>query len=117
MGCRSTKPLNNSVSDDVGEKSIIKDLGSEYADDNGNMNSQRNMKPFNGGKTPNGKMFMQKDLKELGRKSARGNSKNAPYSQSQLDFFEMLDKKIMEGKDFRGSNEYVDEKHINTTYR
>lgn len=91
MGCRSTKHLN-SVSDDVVQVDDVID-DNNLPDKNGNNNSKRQQRK------QNGKLFMQKNLKEMGRNTGRGNSNKAPYSQSQLDFFEMLDKKIMEGKD------------------
>lgn len=104
MGCRSTKHLN-SVSDDVTkvEKIITEDIITRSTEDNCNGNTNQDSKKTRQNKQGNSKVFMSRDLKEIGRNGSRsnGNNNKVQYSQSQLDFFEMLDKKIMEGKDYK----------------
>jgi hypothetical protein len=96
MGCRSSKH-NNSVGDDNSNADTHPDnyqahLQNGCVDEQSDRNKKMEQKKTTARLPP-------KDLKGVHRGPAV-NKNERPFTQSQVDFFEMLDKKINAGSDY-----------------
>jgi len=103
MGCRSSKH-QNSVSDEVvnnGSECNNGALGDGFG-----MPAESHV--ANNKKNSSGGLFTQKNLKVSLRSSGHGspiNKSERPFTQSQVDFFQMLDTKINAGTDYASEDD------------